>query len=219
MLNDLKSYDIFRPVEDAELLALMASRQIVCQSYSRARTLHEQGSVCQGLHLICSGKLVAYSLAPNGSETVVFEFGKGDVIGANFLFGEDKTYPMNVFCMTDARIFFVSREAVLQLLKNYGFTLAFVKALSSNAQRMNRKIAIYVRGSLKDNLKDYFLALAADQGTETILLPISKKELADYLGVQRPSLFRELKRMKDEGLIAVHNREIRLLGLLGQAHT
>ena len=36
------------------------------------------------------------------------------------------------------------------------------------------------------------------------------KELADYLGVQRPSLFRELKKMKDEGIIEISKRTIRL---------
>jgi len=40
------------------------------------------------------------------------------------------------------------------------------------------------------------------------LLPITKKQLADYFGVQRPSLFRELKRMKDEGLIEIANKKI-----------
>ena len=44
--------------------------------------------------------------------------------------------------------------------------------------------------------------------SKTIILPISKKQLADHFGVQRPSLFRELKRMKDEGLIEIDNRNI-----------
>ena len=39
---------------------------------------------------------------------------------------------------------------------------------------------------------------------------IPKKELADYMGVQRPSLFRELKKLKDEGIIVIDNRTIQL---------
>ncbi|MDD4690459.1 MAG: helix-turn-helix domain-containing protein, partial [Eubacteriales bacterium] len=49
------------------------------------------------------------------------------------------------------------------------------------------------------------------QGSPTILLPISKKQLADYLGVQRPSLFRELKKLQDERIIEIDNRVITLL--------
>ena len=36
------------------------------------------------------------------------------------------------------------------------------------------------------------------------------KGFAPYLGVQRPSLFRELKKMKDEGIIEIDNRTIQL---------
>jgi len=76
---------------------------------------------------------------------------------------------------------------------------------------MNRKIAMLTQKTLRGNLTDYLRQQAAFQGSSDIRLPISKKELADYLGVQRPSLFRELKKMKGEGLIDVSNRIIRLL--------
>ena len=77
-----------------------------------------------------------------------------------------------------------------------------------NSQGMNRKIAIYTRKSLRDNLTNYLLALSAEQKSKSVLLPVTKKQLADYFGVQRPSLFRELKRMKEEGLIDIENRKI-----------
>ena len=75
---------------------------------------------------------------------------------------------------------------------------------------MNKKIAMYTQKSLRENLTDYFIALSVVQKSKTIILPISKKQLADHFGVQRPSLFRELKRMKDDGLIEVDNRKIAL---------
>ncbi len=40
---------------------------------------------------------------------------------------------------------------------------------------------------------------------------MSKKELADRFGVQRPSLFRELKKMKKEGLIDYDHKSIVIL--------
>ena len=89
--------------------------------------------------------------------------------------------------------------------------MQYIQSLSLNSQGMNRKITMLTQKTLRDNLLDYFRHQAIIQGSSYIKLPISKKELADYLGVQRPSLFRELKKMKDEGLIDVSNRIIRLL--------
>ncbi len=76
---------------------------------------------------------------------------------------------------------------------------------------MNRKIAMLMQKTLRENLMDYLTQQAGVQGSVDVRLPISKKELVDCLGVQRPSLFRELKKMKDEGLIDVSNRIIRIL--------
>ena len=57
---------------------------------------------------------------------------------------------------------------------------------------------------------DYLKQQSIIQGSSKIVLPFSKKELADYLGVQRPSLFRELKKMKDEGIIEIETARFRL---------
>ena len=55
---------------------------------------------------------------------------------------------------------------------------------------------------------DYFKQQTIIQKSSVILLPMSKRQLADYLGVQRPSLFRELKKLKEEGIIEINNRTI-----------
>lgn len=75
---------------------------------------------------------------------------------------------------------------------------------------MNQKIRMGLHKTLRENLMEYLSNQAILQRSDTVILPISKKQLADYLGVQRPSLFRELKRLNDEGTIAVMKRSIRL---------
>jgi len=67
---------------------------------------------------------------------------------------------------------------------------------------------MYTQKSLRENLMDYLVVLSAQQKSNQVTLPVTKKQLADYFGVQRPSLFRELKRMKDESLIKIENKEI-----------
>ena len=210
MIECLKNLPHFQGVDSKVIERLVMNKQILQRSYNKGVTVHEQYSECYGMDIILSGKLTAYSLAPNGSETIVFEFSKDNIIGANLLFGEQNKYPMNIYCTADCILFHVSKAAVNELLKEYSFVMQFVKSLSLNSQGMNKKIAMYTQKSLRENLIDYFIALSAIQKSKTITLPISKKQLADHFGVQRPSLFRELKRMKDERLIEIDNREITL---------
>lgn len=194
-------------VEPALLKAASFSKKV----YTKGMTVHAQGECCTAMDLVLSGSLVAYSLSQNGSENIVFEFKKHSAIGANLLFGNANHYPMNIYCTEDCEILSIERAVVELLLQDHGFTMNFVKNLSLNAQGLNRKIAMYTQKTLRDNLIDYLKALSIEQNSTIVTLPISKKQLADYLGVKRPSLFREFKKMKDEGLIMVELSKIRLL--------
>jgi len=208
MDKELKKLPLLKDIDVKLIKNLVMNKQITKHSYNKGRTVHEQYTECYGMDIVLTGKLIAYSLTSNGSETIVFEFDKDSIIGANLLFGEQNKYPMNIYCTADCTLFHVSKAAVSELLKEYSFVMSFVKSLSLNSQGMNKKIVMFTQKSLRENLMDYFMALSAVQKSKTIILSVSKKQLADHFGVQRPSLFRELKRMKDEGLIEIDNRNI-----------
>ena len=208
MHNKLKKISLFNNM-DAELIKkLIDTNQISKLSYFKGKTVYEQNAECSGFDIVLSGKLTAYSLATNGSESIIFEFNKDNIIGANLLFGKHNKYPFNIYCVTDCTLLHVLKSAAAMLLKEYSFVMSFIKCLSLNSQGMNKKILMYTQKTLRENLTEYLALLSAEQKSKTVLLPISKKQLADHFAVQRPSLFRELKRMKDEGLIKVKNRLI-----------
>lgn len=199
--------DFFRGV-NSELIQQIC---IIKKQYSKGATVHTQGEQCTGMDIVISGSLIAYSLLQNGSESIVFDFNKNSVIGANLIFGNSNNYPMNIYCTTDSVLLHISKKDIELLLHDYNFTRNFIKNISSNSQGMNKKISIYTQKTLRDNLKDYFNSLALKQESKRVILPITKKQLADYLGVQRPSLFRELKRMKDDGIIMIENKHVTIM--------
>ena len=127
------------------------------------------------------------------------------------LFAEKNMYPLNIYCLSDCELAHIVKSAVEELLHNYGFVMEYVKSLSKNSQGLNQRMAMYSQKTLRENIMDYFKRQCEIQQSGTILLQISKKELADYFGVQRPSLFRELKKLKDEGEIDIKNRKVTVL--------
>lgn len=208
MIDELKGMPFFYGTDPKVLEYLIQEKQIYTRSYNKNATVHEQNKECCTIDVVSSGKLVAYSLASNGSESIVFEFDVGAIIGANLLFGDQNLYPMNIYSTSDCVLLHISKYGIEELLKEYGFVMKFVQSLSANSQGMNQKIAMYTQKSLRENIKNYLLALSAQQNSSSIFLPTTKKQLADYFGVQRPSLFRELKRMKGEDLIEIANKKI-----------
>ena len=207
----LQNTFLFSTISKSNLVKQISDNHIYQRQYSKGVTLHSVNDTCQALDIVISGNIVAYSLSINGSSTTMFEFNKGSIIGANLLFGDSNNYPFNIYCLTDCQIIHINTNAVLEFLHDYNFALHYIKSISRNSQNINKKIAIFSEKALRKKVMDYFMQQTIIQKSSVIMLPISKKQLADYLGVQRPSLFRELKKLKEEGIIEINNRTISVI--------
>lgn len=207
-IGRLKQIPLLMGVDENTISGLIKEREIYERQYKKNTTAHSQGEICTMLDVVLSGSFVAYSLAQNGSESVMFDFNKSNIIAANLLFGDNNRYPLNIYCMTDGRLLHIKKSAVCKLLRDYNFVMQYIQSLSQNSQGMNRKIVMFSQKSLRKNILDYLAALSIEQQSDIVTLPLTKKQLADYFSVQRPSLFRTLKELKDEGLIEVNNRKI-----------
>ncbi|KXL53723.1 MULTISPECIES: Crp/Fnr family transcriptional regulator [Anaerotignum] len=207
-IDILRNISLFSSVKESDLEKRMAGNHIYQKCYMKGVTVHNANETCSTLDIVLSGSLVAYSLSTNGSATTMFQFSQGSVIGANLLFGENHSYPLNIYCLTDCQMIHVDINAVLEFLHDYNFTLHYIKSISQNSQGINQKIAMFTQRTLRENIMDYFKQQAIIQKSSVILLPMSKRQLADYFGVQRPSLFRELKKLKEEDIIEINNHTI-----------
>lgn len=83
--------------------------------------------------------------------------------------------------------------------------------LSKIIVKSNERIEVLSNKSIRDKLLDYFKIQSKKNNSKVIYLPVSYTELADYLAVNRSALSREIKNLKDDGLIETRGRRIKLL--------
>lgn len=140
-IDILRNISLFSAIKESDLEKLIAGNHIYQKHYMKGTTVHNANETCRTLDNVLSGSLVAYSLSINGSATTMFEFSQGSVIGANLLFGENHSYPLNIYCLTDCQIIHIDINAVLEFLHDYNFTLHYIKIISQNSQGINQKIA------------------------------------------------------------------------------
>ena len=81
------------------------------------------------------------------------------------------------------------------LLKN------FLRLLSDKSYALNYKSRLLSQDSVRDKILFYLLHQKRIQKSSVIKLNMTKEELANQLFVQRPSLSRELAKMKKDRLI------------------
>lgn len=205
----IKNNPLFSCIE--ELDEYVRQRCIYVKKYAKGETIFHRGDRCLTLSFVESGSLIAYSLSENGSAMTMFEFRSGNIVGANLLFAQNNIYPLNIFCVSDCELVHIEKETVLELLHNYDFVIQYIKSISRNSEGQNQKINMFFQKTLRENIMHYLELQSVVQRSNRIVLPITKKEFAEHLGVQRPSLFRELKKMREEHVIDIQNRTITIL--------
>jgi len=112
----------------------------------------------------------------------------------------------------DTLILEISKELIFELLStNKEFLKIYLEFVSNNTSLLGSKIKYYVKRSIRENIITYLNHEYKLQNNYEIKLSMSKKSLAERIGAERTSLSRELRKMKDEGLITYNNKYITVL--------
>ena len=81
-----------------------------------------------------------------------------------------------------------------------------LEILSENNFKITRKLHIVSTSSLRERIAIWLIDSMDENGL--VDLKMNREQLADFLGVARPSLSRELMRMQSDGLIEVSKKRI-----------
>ncbi|MFA6808763.1 MAG: helix-turn-helix domain-containing protein, partial [Eubacteriales bacterium] len=91
--------------------------------------------------------------------------------------------------------------------------LNMLKIVSNKALVLNKKVNYLTMKTLRQKICNYLLDLNKNSDSENLLLPLSRNEMAEFLNVSRPSLSREMCRLRDEGIIEFHRISVRIINL------
>ncbi len=120
---------------------------------------------------------------------------------------------MTISCVCTLIEFMAPTHAVWSGLSTVSRTdfIRYLEYISDHSVILGDRIKHYVNRTIRECIISYLDYESKRQETETIRLAITKKALAERIGVQRTSLSRELAKMRDERLIEFDSDKIRIL--------
>lgn len=158
--------------------------------------------------IVLSGRLQVVRTRTDGSRHIIDVVDAGGACGAVTAFAPTPRWPADVHAAKPVRLLEVNTRPLLStdvgdplrqlLLQNC------VRLLAERARNLNARSELLGRRSLRARLAFYLIRHADDTGL--VAASLTRQELADHLQVSRASMTRELGRMADAGLIAVHGR-------------
>ena len=173
-------------------------------------TIKNENIVC----IVTEGSAQIKNIEYNGNEIIIENLGKESVFGTNLSLTNNENY--EIIAKEDCQIVVIDYANLINpnnLNHNYFniFLMNLFDITSEKIREKNERIRILEKKQIRDKLLEYFEMEYKKSYLRRITLPFSLKDLADYMGVNRSAMFRELKRLKEDHLIEVKGKRITLL--------
>lgn len=213
-LNILSKSPLFHDFSNEEILEIFNSLDFSIKKYKKDTVAFLEGDNCDSIGIILNGAFEIQKIYPSGNIVTLTKLFSGDIFGEALIFSEHASYPGSGYCQKDSTIIYISRLSLVSLCqKNPNFLMKFMSLLSSKILFLNKKVTLLSFKTLRQKISFFLLDEFNKTKNNLIDLKMSKKNLAEYLGVQRPSLSRELIRMAEDNLILVQKSKIKILSI------
>lgn len=181
------------------------------QSFHKGEYIQSFNSKKREIGIIMSGQATIYKTDIDGNTLIIEKLTKDNIFSQSFIPNNED----GMFLITGAesQIVFFEYNYLLKgcnelcprhkLIVNQIFELVI-----EYTSKINLKIDILTKKNIQDKLMTYFKFLANKNDTKTISLPLTYKELAEYIAVDRSAMMRKLKELEDKHLIKKNGRLI-----------
>jgi len=211
-LEFMRQIDLIKSIKPEEIESYLSEGSCNITEYGKNNIVHFVGEVCSKLEIILSGKVVIERIDESGNLMTIADFYGGDVLGGNLMFSKNPYYPMTVTAKNTTLILEINKTRLFQLFSdNHDFLKSYLEYVSDHTVILGDRIKHYVNRTIRESITSYLDYERKKQNSNIIKLSMTKKALAERIGVQRTSLSRELAKMREDGLIEFTPVSISLL--------
>lgn len=201
-ISILKLTGLFDDFSTEKLIDLFEKNSYIISQYKKNSIIHFESEICEVLDIVLKGQIIIQKIDQKGNVLTITEFRTSDTIGGNLLFSNHPYYPMSILAKTDVEVLHIKKNLIMQLCqKSESFLISFLSSISDKTAILTNKIKSISMKSIRESIIHFLNIEYYTQKNSEINLNMTKKELAEKLGIQRTSLSRELNKMKKDGLI------------------
>jgi CRP-like cAMP-binding protein len=184
---------------DASIAAVNCTLQHTVKTFKRGEYLAYQGDVVSHLFLLSKGRVKTNMVSDSGLAIPMEELSAPFPLAAAFMFAENNRFPVEVIALEDSEVLLISKESVeKQLARCPSFLRGFMAFNANQMQFLSERLKVYSQKGIKAKLA-YYILQRENKGSFDLGQTIAS--LADYFGVERPSLSRALAEMTRDGII------------------
>lgn len=212
---NLQNVELFKDVSQDSVDAMMKCFSPEVRKFKKGDTILVFEQEVKYLCVLLTGKAHLYCVDSEGEYTLLENYGPNDI------FGEVFTMPFGAVgyvaeADSDCSVMFMKMSSIYGRCSNACEHHTMINKnlfhlSAKKAQMLALRINMISKKTVRQKLISYFEYLEEKTGSRSFETELSLSQLASYLCVDRTSLMRELRLMREEGLIQSSGRRITLL--------
>lgn len=212
MESAIRNSRLFEGLSESEIEGCLACCGAKAATYEKGEMIFGPWEAPQSLHVLLSGGVAVCQDTVSGRRTVMTTIREaGELFGEVYLFLNKSSYDYYAMAVEPARVLvmpkvFFYHNCTKGCVSHARLIQNMLAILADKAYFLNRKLQLMSAGSLRQKIARLLLQNAQPDGR--VDLAMNREEMADFLGTARPSLSRELMKMREDGLIGFKGKQI-----------
>jgi len=209
----MSQFNVFYDIDEQDVKRLLNSFDAMKLNYKKDSTILSNVAMTKKFCILDQGEAQVIRYNFNGTKTIIQEIEEGDIFGS---FSASYSEEIYIVAIKDSKITMfdydklINRngrniEAQNKILDNN------MKIITTKLKNYNERIEILTQKTIRDKLLNYFNTLSRKQTSRNIILPYTLTDLSDYLSIDRSAMMREIKKLKEDGMIFSKGTHIKLL--------
>lgn len=204
---------LFHGLDKQQIQQVLDTAGYIQKKYSAGEIIVHQGDAVREIGIVTSGSATGKKYTANGEEIIVQVLTENRIFGDVLSGADGFASPVTVQAQTDCSVLFINYEKLLysphpqahRILQN------MIQNISLKYFAQNKRMDILMIKNVRGKVLAYLEWQAAAKGSSSFAIDMDRQLMADFLGVERSALSRELSRMKKDGLIDYHKNNFTLL--------
>ncbi|MFP4698597.1 MAG: Crp/Fnr family transcriptional regulator [Eubacteriales bacterium] len=214
IINKLQNFTLLKGLDKNTITKALEISKYSIKHYNPEEVIAFEASHCNHLGLILDGIISVNKIYPSGRTVSIATLNIGKVFGEVILFSNHNIYPSTIIASSQCEIIFFDREHFINMCNYYpNIYENLLHAFSDRILLLNQKITNLSFKSIRQKIIHHLFEVYKIQKSLYLELYKSRNEWAELLGIPRPSLSRELIKMKNDGLIDYDKSTIKIVDL------
>ena len=211
----LRNSPFFQGMTEEEILSVLHCVNATVQHKQKDEYILRVGDRTESMGLVLRGSVLVLQEDLWGHRNIMHRIGPGEYFAEPFAATAGSVLNVSVVADEDSEIMMLNMERFLKTCPHacahHGRMVRnLVSVMARRVLDLNEKLTHMAKRSTREKLLSYLSAESIRQGKLAFTIPYDRRQLADYLSVERAAMSVELGKLQKEGLLKTNRNHFEL---------